>query len=472
MGVGVSGWRLARAVAKAGQLGVVSGVALDVLLARRLQRGDPEGHVRRAMAAFPVPAVVQRVLDRYFVPGGIRPGQPFRPTHRIGLRSSAAAEELAVVGNFVEVFLAKEGHDGVVGINLLEKMQVTTPTAAYGAVLAGVDFVLMGAGIPSEIPGMLDLLAESKPAQISVSVEGAVSGERHSVGIDPLALFGRRILDLARPKFLAIVSTHVLAAYLARDPATRPDGLWRVRGRWPQCCPGALTLDSDGDPVYGPRDRLDLTRAMGVGLPFWLAGGYATPQQVAAARGGGAVGVQVGSAFALCSDSGLDPRLRGQLLDQAIDGSLAVRNHPRASPTNFPFKIAQLEGTVADEGVYQERPRLCDLGYLRTAVRRADGSIGYRCPSEPVDAYIRKGGTAEDAEDRRCLCNGLVASTGLGQHRPGGYVEAPLVTLGQDLDFLPALLATAGKNFSAADVVTYLLNEPEPHPQPVGGAVP
>ena len=50
MGVGVSSWRLARAVARTGQLGVVSGVALDTLLARRLQTGDDGGHVRHALA--------------------------------------------------------------------------------------------------------------------------------------------------------------------------------------------------------------------------------------------------------------------------------------------------------------------------------------------------------------------------------------------------------------------------------------
>ena len=36
MGAGVSNWRLAQAVAKLGQLGVVSGTALDLVLARRL----------------------------------------------------------------------------------------------------------------------------------------------------------------------------------------------------------------------------------------------------------------------------------------------------------------------------------------------------------------------------------------------------------------------------------------------------
>ena len=62
MGEGVSGWRLARAVARTGQLGVVSGTALDTLLIRVLQSGDPGGHLRRALAAFPVPSVTTRSM--------------------------------------------------------------------------------------------------------------------------------------------------------------------------------------------------------------------------------------------------------------------------------------------------------------------------------------------------------------------------------------------------------------------------
>ncbi len=53
MGVGVSSWRLASAVARAGGLGVVSGVGPDLLLARMLQDGDPGGHVRRVLTGYP-----------------------------------------------------------------------------------------------------------------------------------------------------------------------------------------------------------------------------------------------------------------------------------------------------------------------------------------------------------------------------------------------------------------------------------
>jgi nitronate monooxygenase len=62
MGVGVSNWRLANAVSKIGQLGVVSGTALDSLFVRRLASGDPEGDMRRGLDAFPFPEMAERLI--------------------------------------------------------------------------------------------------------------------------------------------------------------------------------------------------------------------------------------------------------------------------------------------------------------------------------------------------------------------------------------------------------------------------
>ncbi|MEV4707879.1 nitronate monooxygenase [Actinoplanes sp. NPDC049316] len=466
MGVGVSGWRLASAVARSGQLGVVSGVALDALLARRLQTGDDGGHVRRALARFPVPAVARAVLDRYFVPGGLADDRPMRPVPKLGLRQRLPAQQLAVVGAFAEVFLAKDGHGGPVGVNLLEKIQTATPAALYGAMLAGVDYVLMGAGLPTEIPGLLDTLAGHRPARLSVTVHGALPGEDHHVTFDPRTVLGEAPEPLRRPRLLAIVSSATLAVYLARDAATRPDGFvleTPVAGGHSARPRGRLTLDDDGEPVYGPKDHIDVPKVAALGLPFWLAGAQSSPERLAAARAAGAAGIQVGTAFALCRESGLDDGLKKRLLREAAGETLTVRNDVRASPTGFPFKLAALTGTAADDRVYADRPRLCDLGYLRTPYRRTNGTVGYRCPAEPVDEYVRKGGEAGDTVGSRCLCNGLTATVGLGQRRADGYLEPPLVTLGQDLTFLPHLTRHSA-DYTAADVIRYLLTAPAPSP--------
>jgi NAD(P)H-dependent flavin oxidoreductase YrpB (nitropropane dioxygenase family) len=461
MGAGVSGWQLARAVSCTGQLGVVSGIALDSLLARRLQRGDPGGHLRRALTHFPVPEIAERVLRRYFVDGGLPTGRPFRLVPMLGLRPQLAGTQLAVVGNFAEVFLAKEGHDGVVGVNYLEKTQLATPAAVLGAMLAGVDYVLVGAGIPAEIPGLLDGLAAGRPIELGVTVEGALPGERYTIKLDPAEALGRPAPPLRRPRFLAIVSAAVLAEYLMREPDRRPDGFvleGPVAGGHSAPPRGRLHLDANGEPVYGPRDKIDAGRVAALGLPFWLAGGAASPGAIRAALAVGATGVQVGSIFALCRESALDEQYKRQLREQALAGTLRVRNDPGASPTGFPFKVAELPGTVAVPSVYEARERLCDIGYLRQVYRTANGRIGYRCPAEPVHLFVRKGGDPAETVHRACLCNGLVAALGLGQQRANGYQEPAIVTLGQDLGFLSHVLPEGADDYTARQAVDYLLN--------------
>ncbi|HYF73546.1 MAG TPA: nitronate monooxygenase, partial [Nocardioides sp.] len=137
-------------------------------------------------------------------------------------------------------------------------------------------------------------------------------------------------------------------------------------------------------------------------------------------------------------------------------GTLQVRTGVRSSPTGFPFKVAQLEGTLADDDVYAARPRLCDLGYLRTPYLTPAGRVGYRCPGEPVDAHVRKGGDVADTVGRMCLCNALTADVGLGQTRPDGYHEADLVTLGGDLDGPRRLLERHPAGWTAAEAVAWL----------------
>ncbi|MBI1758185.1 MAG: nitronate monooxygenase [Actinobacteria bacterium] len=466
MGVAVSSWRLASAVARTGQLGVVSGTALDVVVARRLQDGDAGGHLRRALAHFPVPEMAERVLSRYFLPDGRPDGTPYSPIPRLAVPQSRASQELAVVGNFVEVWLAKEGHDGLVGINFLEKVQMATASAAYGAVLAGVDYVLVGAGIPREVPGLLTLLARHEPARLRVDVPG--TQDEFAVHLDPVDLLGTRLPELPRPQFLAIISAHVLGGYLARDEATRPDGFviegHRAGGH--NAPPrGRVALNEDGEPIYGVRDEVSLAAMAEIGLPFWLAGTYGTPDQVQAALATGAAGVQVGTVFALCRDSGFTEDLRDELLRQLADGSLQVRTDPLASPTGFPFKVVQLTDTLADGETLGRRSRICDLGYLRTPYQRSNGALGYRCAAEPEQVYVRKGGKPEETTGRMCLCNGLTANVGLAQSRRDGYVEQRVVTLGADLDGARHLLKVFPDGWGADDAVEWLLSAvlaPEP----------
>jgi NAD(P)H-dependent flavin oxidoreductase YrpB (nitropropane dioxygenase family) len=458
MGIAVSSWQLARQVSLRGQLGVVSGTALDGVIARRLQDGDAGGHLQRALAAFPSRGMAERVLARYFRPEGREAGKPYRPHPTLTISPSRDAIELSLVGNFAEVWLAKEGHDGIVGINMLEKLQTANASAILGAMLAGVDYVIMGAGVPREIPRLLNDYAAGRPGRLSIDVSDAT--REHVAVLNPVDYLGEDLPALRRPQFLAIISLHVLAGYLNRDPEIRPDGfvVEGPRAGGHSAPPrGKVVLDEDGDPVYGPKDEADLAKIAEVGLPFWLAGAYSTPERLAEALANGAAGVQVGTLFALSAESGLRPDLRGQLLANLADGSLVVRNDALASPTGFPFKIAELSDTLSDPAVYGARQRICDLGYLRTPAERPDGSVSYRCASEPAHMYLKKGGQAPDLQGRKCLCNALMANVGAAQVRQDGYVEEAAVTLGQDLDGARALASRLPGGWTAAQAIDWLV---------------
>src|SRR3954465_15076440 len=186
MGVGVSNWRLAQAVSRLGQLGVVSGTALDQVFVRRLADGDQGGHVRRALDAFPFPEMARRLWADYFVGGGKPAGAAYPVTAMHQRREPPKLIELCIAANFVEVFLAREGHPNPVGINFLEKVQLPHLASIYGAMLAGVGYVLMGAGIPLHIPRVLDAFSAHRPAEYKLAVTGLAQDAEVLMRLDPL----------------------------------------------------------------------------------------------------------------------------------------------------------------------------------------------------------------------------------------------------------------------------------------------
>jgi nitronate monooxygenase len=462
MGVGVSDWVLAKAVAMRGQMGVVSGTALDTLFVRRLQDGDLGGHLRRAMEHFPVPGADAEILKRYFLPDGRPEGMPYKPIPMYKQVVSRVRHQLTMMANFCEVWLAKEGHDGEIGINLLTKVQMPNLGSLYGAMLAGVDYVLMGAGIPKDIPGVLDRLAEHRPASIRLEVEGLSRDEVEYLTFDPREHWEGmgEPAPLKRPLFLPIIASNSLATMLARKANGRVDGFiieGPTAGGHNAPPRGETRFNERGEPVYGERDEVDLEKMRELGLPFWVAGGAGSPEYLRQVLEAGGAGIQVGTLFAYANESGIRKDLKERVLEISDERPVDVLTDARASPTGFPFKVVQLEGTMSSEAVYKTRERVCDLGYLRTAYRGETGRIGYRCPAEPVDTYVKKGGDMEDTLGRKCLCNALLADIGHGQVRDAGVVEKPLLTSGDDLRGIRRF--AAGRNeYSAADVIDYLLS--------------
>jgi nitronate monooxygenase len=222
---------------------------------------------------------------------------------------------------------------------------------------------------------------------------------------------------------------------------------------------GPLHLNARGEPLYGPRDETDLAGIRALGLPFWLAGGYSDPERLKEALAQGAAGVQVGTAFAFCRESGMAETVKRDVIAMAKRGDVDIFTDPTASPTKFPFKVVRLKGSMSEADVYAKRGRVCDLGYLRTAYRRPDGGIGYRCAAELPANYVRKGGRQEETVGRKCLCNGLLSAIGLAQIQSDLIVEAPLVTSGEDLKTLARFLKGDAPSYSARDVLDRILGK-------------
>lgn len=468
MGAGVSNWRLAQAVSSLGQLGLVSGTALDPILARRLQDGDPDGHMRRGLDAFPFPAMAERIWQKYYSATGKAERTPYLSVPPLEINNPRELVELCIVANFVEVYLARQGHNNPVGINYLEKIQTAHLPCIYGAMLAGVGYVVMGAGIPLKIAGVLDRYVNHESAEYAIHVAGAQEGDDNLARFNPRDYMEVELGPLSRPKFLPIVSSITLAVTMLKKSNGRVDGLvveTRTAGGHNAPPRGKQVLSEIGEPVYGERDAIDISKLRDLGVPFWLAGSYGRPDKVREALEQGAAGVQVGTAFEFANESGLRDSYKQQLLAKAIAGNASVFTDPLASPTGFPFKVAQLEGTCSDAQVVADRPRICDLGFLREPYRTSVGTVGYRCASEPVSLFISKGGKVEDTVGRKCVCNGLLANIGYQQVRNGKHEEYGLITAGDDLTTIARFLQPGRTEYSAADVITKLLSEctlPEP----------
>jgi len=462
MGAGVSNWRLAQAVSRIGHLGVVSGTGLDEIMARCLQNGDPGGHIRRALQHFPFPAMAKRVLDKLFIQDGKKANSPYKTLPMHTFEGQREAQELSIVGNFVEISLAREGHSNPVGINYLEKIHLPHLPAIYGALLAGVTVVIMGAGIPIAIPKVLSALTQHETAFYPVSLPSE-DGTRMTLEqvFNPADFMeGEALPPLTLPEFIPIVSSESLASILLKKATGPIDGFiveGNLAGGHNAPPRGKITHNNSGEPIYGSRDVANLSKFRDMGLPFWLAGSVGSPEGMQHALAEGACGIQVGTAFGLCTESGLLPEVRHTLIQDALDGKTEIITDPTASPTGFPFKVAKLADSLSEPEIYNSRKRICDLGFLREPYVQNNGKVGYRCPAEPIKTFMAKGGTKEGAEGRVCLCNALVANVGLPQALPDGSFEKCLITMGNDLMNAGRFCVNNSTEFSAKDVADVLL---------------
>jgi len=98
------------------------------------------------------------------------------------------------------------------------------------------------------------------------------------------------------------------------------------------------------------------------------------------------------------------------------------------------------------------------MGFLREGYLKADGSVGYRCAAEPIDAYVAKGGKLEDTVGRKCICNGLCADVGYGRVLPDGSRDSGIITLGDDYVNIGRFCSMEKLDYTAGEVISKILS--------------
>jgi nitronate monooxygenase len=449
MGVNISSPRLARAVSMASKpgretMGTISGVTLEKVMLRKLQQGGSDADlIIDVLEKFPYRQRAIKIINAYYK-------KPQKGIPVISVTPSNFLIWCIICANYTWVKLAKQGHSNPISINYLEKISMSHLYSIFGAMLAEVDFITMGAGIPFDIPKVILSYCEGKTATYKIPVYGS---EDFEMFFNPNAFCEEGVPKLKRPGFIPIISSNVLGTMLKKR---LPEG--SISGFVvEEPTAGGHNAPPRNKINYGEKDVVDYSQIAELGLPFWIAGSYASPKKLKEVISLGASGIQAGSIFALSNESGMMDEIRKQIRTKGFNGKLEVRTDMKISPTGFPFKVVELENTASESEIYESRKRICDQCALVTLYQKENGSIGYRCPSEPVEDYVSKGGKIEDTYQRGCVCNGLITTAGL--RLPDEDYEPPIVTLGDNVVFLRHLMKHEDDSYCASDAIKYLFDQ-------------
>lgn len=318
MGVGVSLSPLASAVASEGGLGIVSSAGIDRVVSKRCNRR----------------------LSTY----------------------EAVREELA---------LAKS-KGGVTGINIMVALMRDYEDSVKGAIDAGIDVIISGAGLPMALPtikppgdtALIPIVSSARALELicrkwersgcrpdAVVLEGPLAGGHLGFKFDELTLDSNKLENLLPP---------------VKETAQK----------------------------YGD-------------FPVVVAGGIFTREDILRFLHLGADGVQMGTRFLATEESSATAQYKAAVLN-AGEEDIIVAARP-GSPCGLPFRVIRQAPMFITTQKNLRKPR-CDKGY----VLLRDKNGGYHtCPanSENGDCF--------------CICNGLLSSAGYNGDR-----EEPLYTIG------------------------------------------
>jgi nitronate monooxygenase len=318
MGVGVSLSPLASAVAREGGVGIISSACLDRLVSKK----------------------TGRKLNTY---------------------------EAA----FEEVSLAKAA-GGISGINIMVALVRDYENSVRGALDAGADVIISGAGLPLGLPAiqhpkdtaLIPIVSSARALELickkwerlgyrpdAVVLEGPLAGGHLGFKIDQIDLEANRLENLFPP---------------VKDMARK----------------------------YGD-------------IPVIVAGGIYTHDDIRSFIKMGADGVQMGTRFLATEESSASQEYKQAVIRAKADDIIVA--HKPASPCGLPFRVIKQSPMYLSAMQRLRKPK-CDKGYV--LLKDNEGKFT-RCPAK------------ESNENCFCICNGLLSSAGYNREK-----EEPLYTVG------------------------------------------
>jgi nitronate monooxygenase len=320
MGVGVSLHPLAGAVAREGGLGVVSSAAIDRVVSKRLAR-------------------------------------------RVGTYE-AVREEIA----------ASRAQGGLAGINIMVALQRDFADSVRGAIDAGADAIISGAGLPTSLPA---IQAPRDTALIPI-----VSSAR------ALEIICRKWEKLGYRPDAVVLEGPLAGGHLGFKFEE-------------------LEAPSNALEALLPQVK-DMARRHG-DFPVIAAGGIFTHEDIVSILRQGADGVQMGTRFLATEESSADAAYKQAVLDATRDDILVTRDP--GSPCGLPFRVLK-QSPMFRAALERKRKPACTKGYV--LLKDEDGRYT-RCLAK------------EDGGHSFCICNGLLSSAGYNPQD-----EEPLYTVGSN----------------------------------------
>jgi nitronate monooxygenase len=282
---------------------------------------------------------------------------------------------------YEEISLSKI-KDGFAGINIMAALVRDFNDSVRGALDAGADAIISGAGLPLNLPAiqppkdtaLIPIVSSARALEIickkweklgyrpdAVVLEGPLAGGHLGFRIDQVELESNKLENLLPP---------------VKDMAIK--------------C---------GD------------------FPVIVAGGIYTHEDITKFMMMGADGVQMGTRFLATEESSATSAYKEAVV-MAKEEDIVVAHRP-GSPCGLPFRVIKQSAMYVSALKRMRKPK-CDKGYV--LMKDSDGKFTV-CPAK------------QDNENFFCICDGLLSSSGYNSHE-----EEPLYTVGSNASRVDKIL--------------------------------